>query len=395
MRILVAHNRYQERGGEDNAFFGEVELLRGHGHEVIEFVVDNRDIPDRRSLADSASVAMRTIWSQEAAASVRREIRRHRPDIAHFHNLFPLMSPSVYDACQDEDVPVIQTLHNYRLICANALFFRNGHPCEDCLNRTPPLPAVVHRCYRDSRSESAVVVAMLTVHRARRTWKRKVNRYIALSQFSRSKFVEAGLPPELLCVKPNFVDPLPPVKSEFGDYFLFVGRLVGYKGVETMLAAWSDQARGLPLHIIGDGPLASSVEEAAANRDDITFLGRVSHDRVLEEMRGARALIFPSTLYENFPLSVVEALACGTPVIASRLGAMQEIVKERESGLLFSPADPRELGAKTRWAWGHGDAMVAMGSAGRRDAQRLYGADENYRQLMSIYSDVLGAKFKP
>jgi len=201
MKVLVAHNFYQQPGGEDQVFADEVAMLREHGHTVIEHTVHNDSVAQLRKL----ELAKKTLWNQAAHDEFVQIIRRERPEIAHFHNTFPLLSPAVYYACHSEGVKVVQTLHNFRLFCPAATFFRDGHVCEDCMHAIAPWPAVAHACYRGNRAASAVSASMLVYHRVKRTWQDEVDIYIALTEFSRQKFIEGGLPPEKIVVKANFV----------------------------------------------------------------------------------------------------------------------------------------------------------------------------------------------
>jgi glycosyltransferase involved in cell wall biosynthesis len=319
-----------------------------------------------------------------------RELGSFRPDIAHFHNTFPLLSPAVYYACQREGVPVVQTLHNYRLLCAAATLFRSGAPCEECPEAGTPWPGVLHGCYRGSRPQTAVVAAMLLLHRTLRTWDRQVDRYIALTEFARRKFVEGGLPESKIIVKPNFVDPAPQPASGRGGYALFVGRLSPEKGVGTLLDAWR-RLTDVPLLVAGDGPLRRDVEAAAAvlGARRLLFVGQQDHRQVLALMRDARFLVFPSAWYESFPLVVVEAFACGLPVVAGRLGAAAEVVGAGRTGLHFDPADARDLAAKAAWLWARPAESRRMGREARAEFERSYAAPRNYRILMGLYQGLL------
>src|SRR5215212_1442885 len=258
-RILAVHNTYRQRGGEDVVFETELQLLRSRGNTVAAHLVDNRDIPSTKRV----SLAVETVWSTRSRLALRDRVRELKPHVAHFHNTFPLISPSGYAACRDEGVPVVQTLHNYRLLCPNGLFFRDGHACEDCLGKTPPWPGVMHACYRGSRPATGVVAAMLTTHRALRTWTKMVNVYIALTEFARQKYIEGGLPAERIVVKSNFVHPDPGAGEGGGGYALFVGRLSPEKGLETLLAAWEQLGVKVPLKIVGSGPMAERVAKAS------------------------------------------------------------------------------------------------------------------------------------
>jgi len=387
LKIFISHNRYQQPGGEDAVFEAEKALLEQMGHEVIPFVEDNARLNGMNPL----QAALNAIWSREAQEKIRRLIWERKPKVAHFHNTFLMISPAAYYACKEAGVPVVQTLHNYRLICPGALLMRGGQVCEDCVGRAVPLPGVVHGCWRGSRAQTAVVAAMLTVHRAAKTWTQQVDCYITLTEFARRKFIEGGLPAEKIVVKPNFVDPDPGVGRHEGGYALFVGRLSPEKGVRTLLRAWR-LLKGVSLKLVGDGPLRAEVE-AFVKREGlkgVEALGRRPREEVFELMREARVLVFPSEWYEGFPMTIAEAFACGLPVIASRLGAMAEIVKDGRTGLHFHPGDPEDLTAKVEWAWQHPKEMQEMGRQARREFEQKYTAERNYERLMEIYGRVVG-----
>jgi len=381
MKILIAHNRYQQPGGEDTVFAAETALLRRRGHEVVEYVEDN----DRIDGMKPWNVAVDTIWSRAAYRNLRELLHTHRPDMAHFHNTFPLISPSAYAACRAESVPVVQTLHNYRLICPNAYLFRDGRPCEDCLRHASPIPGVVHACYRNSRPQTAVVATMLTAHRLKRTWVRDVDQYITLTEFARSRFIAGGLPEERLAIKPNFLQDDPGPGMHEGGFFLFVGRLDTNKGIQTLIDAWKNVSPGTELHIIGDGDLSNYVVNAAKTNSLIRFLGRMTRDKVIAKMRDARALISPSLAYETFGMSIIEAFACGLPVIASDLGAAAEIVKNGQTGLLFRPRDSTDLAVQVGRILGDTGLTRTLGAQARHEYLDNYTADRNYNLLMEIY----------
>jgi glycosyltransferase involved in cell wall biosynthesis len=391
MKILVAHNYYKLSGGEDQCVAAEIAMLRAHGHQVSQYCLSN-DAVDGMGRVQLAS---RTIWSRPAFIEMRRLIRLHHPQVVHFHNTLPLISPAAYYAARAEGVAVVQTLHNFRLVCLNALLFRDGKPCEDCLGKKWPWRGVARNCYRDSRAASAAVAAMLVTHRLLGTWSRAVNAYIALSEFSRHKLVEGGLPADKITVKPNFVYPDPGAGMGNGGYALYVGRLSAEKGVETLLRAWESIGQALPLKIAGDGPLAPAVREAVARNTAIEWLQGVSHEKVYDLIGAAAVMVLPSQCYENAPRVAVEAFAKGTPVVASRLGAMADFVEDGCNGLHVRPGDPEDLVAKIRGLLSDSSALNLMRTAARNRFERNFTAGANHNLLMPIYARAMKAGRPP
>lgn len=382
MRILYVHNRYQQAGGEDQVFADETSLLESKGHEVLTYTAHNDAIVGM----SRARLAGRTIWSPGAYGDLRRLLRRERPHVVHFHNTFPLISPAAYYAARAEGVAVVQTLHNYRLLCVNAQFFRDGRVCEDCLGKALPWPGVLHACYRGDRAASATVAAMLAGHRALGSWNRMVDVYVALSEFTRAKFVEGGLPAEKIVVKPNFVHPDPGAGEGHRDYALFVGRLTAEKGISVLLEAWAKLGVGIPLKIVGDGPARGLVIDGAARMPDVEWLGAQPLERVYALTREAAFLVVPSIWYEGgLPKTIVEAFAVGTPVIAARIGGMTESVRHRVSGLLFRPGDGADLADTAEWAWTHPESLVEMGRGARRAYEAEFSAEVSYARLVAIF----------
>lgn len=359
----------------------EIALLRSHGHEIEEYRRDNSEIAEMPNL----SLAANTLWSRRTVDEVDRLIEGFRPDLIHAHNTFPLISPSLYWAAERAGVPMVQTLHNFRLTCLNAMFLREGKVCEDCSGRLP-WRGVVRKCYRASTAQSAVLAGMLALHRGLGTYRNKVARYIVLNDFCRRKFIESGLPAERIVLKPNFVDfPAPQAMPRQG--LLFVGRLSLEKGVGTLIEA----AAMLPdsgLRVAGDGPQAHLLNSAAG----IVRLGSLAGASVRQEMSRAVALLVPSIWYENFPRTIVEAFACGLPVIASRIGALVDLVRDGETGLLFEPGNPHDLAEKMAWALAHPRQMEEMGRKARMQYEAEFSAEVNYRLLMGIYAGVLAER---
>jgi glycosyltransferase involved in cell wall biosynthesis len=382
MHIFQAHNNYQIRGGEDETCDSEAKLLQDMGHKV-EIYTDNND---RVAAINLTNLALTTIWSSEAYTKVKHILKRQTYDVMHVHNFFPLISPSIYYAAKDVGIPVVQTLHNYRFLCPNALFFRDGQVCEDCLGKSVPLPSLLHNCYRENKAATAAVATMLSVHNFLNTWKEKVDCYIALTEFARNKFIQGGFPEDKIVVKPHFIDPDPGIGSGNGGYALYVGRLSVEKGLDTLLTAWEQLGGNIPLKIIGDGPLSDRVKEAAQKLPDVEWLGRKPVHEVYEIMGEAKVLIFPSKWYETFGRVAIEAFAKGTPVIASNIGAIAELVDPGRTGLHFRPGDAQDLAEKMQWIISHPTQLIQMRQEARTEFESKYTAKENYQQLMHIFA---------
>jgi glycosyltransferase involved in cell wall biosynthesis len=390
MKIVVAHNTYQQPGGEDIVFRNECELLRSAGHDVVEYQRSNHDISQYVSVGQLA-LAKNTIWASDTRREFRQLLLRERPDVVHVHNTFVMVSPSIYWACRDAQVPVVQTLHNYRLLCPGATFFRDGKVCEECLEHGV-WRGVRYSCYQGSIQATAVVSAMLATHRFLGTWSRLIDYYFAPTEFARRKFIQGGLPGDKILVKPNFVDPDPGEGKGVRSYALFVGRLSHEKGLHTLLAAWTRLKNPIPLHIAGDGPLRAELEEYARQNSlsNVRFLGRLAWKEAMDAMKGARCLVFPSECYEGaLPLTVVEAFACGTPVIASKLGAMQELITNGATGLHFTPGNAKDLASKAEHAWANPEILDAMKKQARRSYEITYTASRNYEMLLQTYEEAI------
>jgi glycosyltransferase involved in cell wall biosynthesis len=381
MRILLIHNFYQQTGGEDLVVADEARLLASRGHVVAQYSIHNDQVNSLSRLA----LGQRTIWSGPAYHDVRAAIATHRPDVVHVHNTLPLLSPSVYYAASADGVPVVQTLHNYRLMCPAAVCFRDGRVCTDCVGKSVALGAIRHACYRGSRSASAAVVTMLSVHRLLGTWERKISVYITLTDLARRLFIESGLAAEKLVVKPNFVEPDPGSGTGSGGYALFAGRLSAEKGIRTLLQAWQSVGARLPLRIVGDGPLGPDVAAAAADNPAVTWLGRREPKDVVSLLREATCLVFPSECYETFGRVIVEAFAAGTPVVAAGHGAAAELVTDGITGVLFRPGDASDLAAKVIHLNSQPVLRGLMRAAARSDFENRFTADVNYRALVDIY----------
>ena len=378
LRILVAHNYYRLRGGEDTVAEAEVALLRSRNHEVEFFTRSNGDIEESQRL----QLAVDAVWSSRSRDAIDEAILRFRPDVLHAHNTFPVLSPAVFHVASDHRVPVVQTLHNFRLMCVQAMFLREGRVCEDCLGRLP-WRGVVRRCYRSSVAQSAVVAGSVMAHRVIGTYQRTVSRFIALNAFCKGKFVQGGLPAARIAVKPNFVE-APAFEDEPRQGGLFVGRLAPEKGLRTLVQAMA-LVRGARVDVLGEGP----DESVGRNVPGLTLHGNASAQTVRAMMLKAAYLLMPSIWYETFGLVVIEAFSCGLPVIASRLGAMAELVADGRTGALFDASSAEDLARKIAWAEANPHAMRRMGEEARREYEAKYTPDINYRQLMAIYDQAI------
>ena len=394
MNLLVIHNSYQQPGGEDVVVAQETALLRGKGHRVTQYERSNREL-ESLSFGQKLSLIRRIISAEDSKLAVHGILRDLKPDLVHVHNTFAMISPSVYEACKDEDVPVVQTLHNYRLMCPAATFYRNGKICEECA--TDGLQrSVQHGCYRNSRLQSGAIALMLKTHRLRNTWQERVDAYIALSNFQKSRFVQSGMPAERIHVKPNFVDPDPGERSEGGRYALFVGRLSAEKGLLLLLEAWRRIPEEIPLVIAGDGPMRHRLETEVRTNElrSVYFAGQLSRSAVYDAIKRAAFLVVPSVWQEPFGLSIVEAFACGTPVLGASIGAIAEMVADHRTGLHFAPDNPDSLANKAKWCWANLPKVEAMGKAARRVFEERYTGNATYPQLMDIYASAIDTHFQ-
>jgi glycosyltransferase involved in cell wall biosynthesis len=315
---------------------------------------------------------------------VAARIHQFQPDIVHVHNFFPTLTPSVYDACRSAGVPVVQTLHNYRLMCANALLFRQGKVCTECLGHTFPLAAIRHSCYRDSILGTAAVTAMIGIHRIRHTWANRVSHFIALTEFARNLFAaQAGIPQEKIAVKPNAA-PDPGMGDGCGGYALYVGRFSSEKGIETVLESARNGKLGIPLKIAGSGPLQQMVEEAQIP-GVVECLGQQDAAEVRRLMQHARVLLIPSVCYEGLPMVVPEAFGAGLPIIASRIGSLQTLIEDGGNGFLVEPGNAAELAEAVRRIAANERLESDLRRRARQAYETLYRPDANLRILLQVY----------
>ena len=381
-RVLQIHTRYREAGGEDRVVETERSLLESAGISVRQVIFDNADLREGASRLGDIALAGRSVWNRRAAQVVSSAVKAHRPDAVHVHNTFAAASASVYRAV---GMLVVQSLHNYRLFCAPATAFRDSHACTDCLGRTVPWPAVAHRCVQGSLSRSLVAATALTFHRVVRTYDRAIGAYVALTEFQRRLMADGGLPRDRIEVIPNFLEPDPGVENIERRGVTYVGRLSPEKGIGQLLEA--AKAASAMIRIIGAGPLHDDVNRAAQAGLVVAAGPKCSAD-VVSEMRRAVSVVVPSIWFEGFPMVVIEAFATGTPVIASRIGSLADIVEDGVTGLLTRPEDPDDLARQIRWALEHPDHMAEMGREARRRYVTRYRGPAHLAALLAVYQNV-------
>lgn len=382
----MVHNRYQQPGGEDTVVDAEVRLLDTHGVEVQRFDVDNDSIQGVCAKIQAST----NLFVPSSAINDRfsNTLKRFRPDVIHVHNWFPTLSPTIFRQCRRANIPVVHTLHNYRLLCVNPNLFRDGRVCEDCIGSAFRLPGIMHKCYRGSRLGSTVATAGMLAQWALGTWHRSVDRFIALSEFAKMKLIQGGLPEEKIVVKPNFVDPDPGPGPGDGGYFIYVGRLSEEKGLRTLLECWKSGPELPLLRVVGAGPLQAEVEEAASALTNFEWLGSKSSEDVMELMGRAKATLCPSHCYEGMPRVVIESLAVATPVVASRIGCYPEMIADGESGALFPTGDARSLRRRLH-ELNAGNAFEYMRSKARLRFQAEYTGIRNISLVLKIYREVM------
>lgn len=403
MKVVIVHNAYPQYGGEDTVVANETAMLKRHGYDVVP-----RIVPTEESGAlNLIRCGLSAVWNPVAARQLKLLLQREKPDIVHCHNTFPLLSPSIFAACRKAGIPVVQTIHNYRHICPAGGFFRDGAICEECIGKKFPSPVLKYRCYRNSRIASAIPAMTAYTQRIRRTFERDVDAVIALNLFGKEKLIEGGLPADRIVIKPNFsLDPEmsdPGPRPEEKPFTLcFAGRLSTDKGIGVLLDAWTDFFKAVTagstpqprLRIMGEGEMADRVVTAAEQCPGIEYLGRLSHSDTVREIAQADGLVCPSIWYEGMPMTLLEAFSVGTPVIASRIGGLPEMVQEGINGLLFTPGDKEQLEAHFHKLYAAPALIDEMGSNARKIHESRYSEEVNFPLLDTIYRDVI-ERFDP
>jgi glycosyltransferase involved in cell wall biosynthesis len=379
VKVVVAHNRYREAipSGENVIVDTESAQLRAAGVEVLPFQRSSDSIGDLPP-AEKALLPLAPVYGRAAQRDLARLLAAERPDLLHLHNPYPLLSPWVIRTAHAAGVPVVQTVHNYRQVCSSGLYFRDGHNCQDCRGKLLGWPAVRHRCYRGSAAQSALMATTLAVHRP--TW-RSVDRFIALTDLIAAHLRDYGIPSDRIVVKPNGL-PDPGEPGPLGDGFLYGGRLSPEKGLELLLDAWRRHPDGSlgPLRIAGDGELRPLAERAAAERADVTYLGGLGRDEMVEARRRAAVVLAVPTWNDVLPTVILEALSTGRPVLGTAVGGIPYLVGD-DAGWVVPP-DPESLAAAL--------PVARAGAAGRSAAARerylrLFHPDVLTGRLLEVY----------
>lgn len=392
MRILLVHNRYRSGApsGENRVVDQEGAALEAQGHEVIRFGRSSDEI-ETWPLAKKAMLPARTIWSRETSRDLTAALARHRPDVVHVHNTFPLLSASVLYACRDARVPVVATIHNYRLMCANGTFFRGGAVCHDCAHGLPAR-AVVHGCYRGSAAATAPVVLAMGVHR--QAWRSLVSAYVFISASQRDLLQGFGLPPGRVFVRYNLIPGRgrPPVTRT--PSVVYAGRLDEPKGARLLMAGWDRYLAlsgdpGLKLVVVGGGPLGDEMAAWASTRPSVELKGQVSSEQCADLIASARAAVLPSVWEETFGLVAIEAMAAGVPPIAAGHGSFTELITPGVDGVLFSPGDPAALGGAIADVERNPEQYEAYGDQARKTYEQRFDPQRSVEELVSIYRSAI------
>ncbi|WP_025749556.1 glycosyltransferase family 4 protein [Priestia megaterium] len=391
MKVLLVHNYYQVSGGEDRVVEEEQKLLEKNGIQVRTYLVSNKDIKTK-GLINKAKLGIQTTWSKNQYNRIKEIILDEKPDLVHFHNTFPLLSPSVYYACYNMNIPVVQTLHNYRIGCPGAMLMKDNKVCEKCINGSL-LNSVKYGCYRNSRIQTIPLSTMLYTHRSLNTWNNKVDKYIALTNFAKEKFIEIGLNEDKIAVKPNFIEKHIEDRLKKEDQITFVGRISKEKGLHLLLAAWSKVGSEVntKLNVIGDGPLRKELEGKYEHLSNVKFLGKLDSKDVLSYMSKSKYIIVPSIWYEGFPMTIIESYSVNTPVISSNIGSLKEVVTNEVTGFHFENNNINSLENTLKKALHYSDYDKLQKNINEQ-YEKKYTPSANFKMLINIYEEVVRSR---
>lgn len=384
--ILIVHNFYKIGGGEHAVFENEVKLLKEHGHKVVTYTRDNRELDN--SLLKKILLPITCVWSYKTYIDIKKTIKKENIDIIHCHNTFPLISPSVYYAARKMKKPIIQTIHNFRFLCPAGIFYREGKICEKCLEKNNFKSAIKNKCYRNSKIQTLIMTNMLRVHRMLGTYKR-IN-YIFLTEFNKSKFKKLlDLDASNIFIKPNFVDSkkISPIKNNKNknknkNKFIYMGRLEDNKGIKELITFWNKLESKYELHIYGDGTLDKYVIEESRKNNKIKFLGFKSQEEIFGDLNSSYGLIFPSTCYEGFPMTITECMALGKPILSTNIGNQNSIMEESKGGVTYQSNSFESFKNSL-------DNLIKNYDEYSENAREYYekklSEEKNYKELLNIY----------
>ncbi|MFT7381272.1 MAG: glycosyltransferase involved in cell wall biosynthesis [Roseivirga sp.] len=379
MKIVQVHNFYQNLTGDDSVVQEEYQLLTKNGHQVHQFLKHNTDLK-ATGLLGKVRAAANLRNSAQVGKEFGAMLKIEKPDIVHVHNIFPLITPIVFQVCQEMAVPVIQTLHNYRLLCVNTLFYRDGHICDDCLIEGSLKPGVTNRCYKNSYVQSALLSDSISFHFRKGTWANSVDQYFCLSEFAKEKFIQGGIPKEKLSVKANFVDE-PINEITYESFILFAGKLEEQKGLLDFI----ELAKSKPEI---NFKVAGFCDDTTifASFANVEYLGEITRDKLMEYMSTCQAVLFLSKMYEGMPMTILEAFAHKKAVVARNQGAMKEMIDHGQNGLLFSSFG--ELSNNLDQLI-KDNRYLELGDNAFTTFRSLYSSDNGYHQLVNGYQKAI------
>lgn len=387
--VLMAHNYYKVPGGEDTVFHNEVNMLEKNGHKVIKYTRHNDEI--KSGILSKLKLGIDTIFSLKTYKEVKKLIDENDIDVVHVHNTLPLISPSIYYAARNKKVPIVQTIHNFRLLCPGATFTRCGEICEDCVSKSLE-QSLKHKCYRNSLFQTFIMYTMLKLHRIIGTYD-KIN-YITLTEFNKQKLSTLVKDESKIHVKPNFVEKREYIERTLEDYFVYIGRLDDIKGINFLVEAWKNIDKNINLYIIGTGPEEEKLKHTISeNRlNNVKLLGFMKREDAFKVIEKSRAIIIPSKWYEGFPMTIAESFSLGVPVIGSNIGNIKSIIENKSSGLLFEINDVEDLKKVVENTFYSKEKNKILGENAYKEFNVKYTDIVNYKKLREIYIEIVGDK---
>jgi glycosyltransferase involved in cell wall biosynthesis len=379
MKILQVHNKYIKRGGEESVIDEEKRVLQDNGHSVIQFIKNSKEI-DGLTKFELAGL----FFNQRRSTKIKNEFQQlitiEPPDVCHVHNVYPLITPVVYEVCQAMEIPVVQTLHNYKMICTSSLLFREGEVCEKCMSKSL-YNSIKHKCYKNSYIATGIQADSIQYHRGKQTWNKAISRYVCLTEFQRGKLVEGGMDFDKMVVKPNFLQNIDYAASE-GNYFLFVGRLDKAKGLDFLIELFKRNTTS-QFKLIGECDDPSIFSEF----NNVEYLGPQERSSVQEYIAESKAIIFPSKYYEGMPMVILEAFSFGKPVVAHNIGAMSSMINHEVNGLKFENVVEFDQAIQRLEV----DDELYKKTSGNalKDFEQNYNAQKGYENLINLYNEVI------